>query len=876
MGSRQAIHIGAVLSAGAAAVVLVAGPAAGASVMAADGNVVVTNTETVQAYLDASGGLDVARVYEQVDFHGKGTVDLKNPVETQGLRNLDEFGGFDVLDGQMVGTYDIDGDMRLRSVSSFPGTLPLSVDVAYTLDGKEIEPWDVVGKSGLLEAKYTVRNVTGRPTEVAFDDGTGNTVTSTEEVVIPMVGSLSTVLPPNFTDVRSAEANMAGDGRGGTKMSFTMTLFGPIGKPAAAFGYTANISDSMIPKASISALPVSPLDSPSFKGGAASYQSGAITGVTLTAGATEIDSNLLKLRDGAGELLAGLIKLRDGAQELNAGLAGTAAPGAATLAAGADEAAAGAGELSTGVKKLDDGANQIADGTAEAGDGADALADGSAQVADGLLTATDQAPALIDGLGEVAGGLALLDAGLVKMQQTLSDPDTTQGVGKLRAGIKALIAGIGTKGNAATLLGGVEAIRSGLAGATATDGPIDDLKAGIDKAAGGASAIAAGLQNALAGVNAVSAGNTAALDAGGSIDDVEAAIRDIASVPACAADALCAGTVAATAAGVETQLRDSASASVSALGQVSGGLSGQAIPGLLAIADGLADEASPGVAQLKTQLVTAAGGLAKVECGLSNQSLPGICPGTPGLLEGLQQVDDGVGLLVNTVVSAIGDDNDTKADGTLRGGVHSIQEGVGQLSAGGAGLIDGLMQLSYGANLVAEGNSELSAGLGLLSTGAGQLADGTGQASDGAAQLADGNGQIANGANRLTDGLGEAADGSGQLADGLGTAAEGAPALEDGAQRLSDEGTKKLIEAGKATAADYGAKYALIEAGAARAQDEGMAYGAPQGAAGATAYSYELASAEGRAGQNIGRGLGAAAAFGLATGAALLLRRRVV
>ena len=48
-----------------------------------------------------------------------------------------------------------------------------------------------------------------------------------------------------------------------------------------------------------------------------------------------------------------------------------------------------------------------------------------------------------------------------------------------------------------------------------------------------------------------------------------------------------------------------------------------------------------------------------------------------------------------------------------------------------------------------------------------------------------------------------------------------------GAQRLSDEGTKKLVDAGKATASDYGEKYALIEVGAERAKAEGMAYGAP-------------------------------------------------
>src|SRR6476661_4803 len=370
-----------------AALVLACGPAFAAS----SGDVLVSNTETIQAYLDASGHVDTSRVYEQVAMQGKGTVDLSNPVETNGLRNLDGFGGFQVKNGNMVGTYTVDGEKRLRSVSDYTKKLPLKVEVTYTLDGKTVKPGDVVGRSGILKVQYTVTNMTGQTQTVSFDDGTGKTTSASEEVVIPIVGSLSTVLPSTFTDVKSAEANIAGDGRGGTKMSFTMTLFGPIGKPQATFGYEAKITDGVVPKASISALPVSPLDSPSFKGGADSYKGGAQTGSTLTAGATEIDANLLKLRDGAGDLLAGLIKLRDGADKLNTGLTGQAAPGAKALAAGA-------GQLKDGSSQLKDGALQAKDGSSQVADGAGQVADGAGQLDDGAKQVDDGAGQLLDGL----------------------------------------------------------------------------------------------------------------------------------------------------------------------------------------------------------------------------------------------------------------------------------------------------------------------------------------------------------------------------------------------------------------------------------------------------------------------------------------------
>ncbi len=175
--------------------------------------------------------------------------------------------------------------------------------------------------------------------------------------------------------------------------------------------------------------------------------------------------------------------------------------------------------------------------------------------------------------------------------------------------------------------------------------------------------------------------------------------------------------------------------------------------------------------------------------------------------------------------------------------------GIDLIGEGGVTLIDGLGQLSDGADQLAAGSGDLAAGAGQLDSGLGDLAAGAGQLDDGASQLKDG-------AGKLADGLGDAADGSGKIADGLDKAAGGAPKLQDGAQRLSDEGTKKLIEAGRSTAVDYGQKYALIEAGAKRAKAEGMAYGAPANAAGNTAYSYELAGMSGEGSRNMGRTAG--------------------
>ncbi|EFQ84215.1 hypothetical protein HMPREF0063_10931 [Aeromicrobium marinum DSM 15272] len=443
-----------------------AAPATVAGAFAADsidGDVAVTSTETVSVRMDASGTVVNARVYEQLVLSGRGSVDISNPVPG-GLRNLDGFGGWEVRDGVQRVTADVSGTQRYRSVADYDGDLPVEIDVDYRLDGKDVDASDLVGASGDLEVSYSVRNMTAEQQEVVFLDGSGQEQTRLQAVVIPMVGSLTTTLPSNFTEVRSAEANAAGDGKGGTSLSFTMTLFPPIGSDRATFGYTARIKDGVLPDANISLLPVNPLESPSFSGGADSYAAGAATGADLTAGATTIDGNLLKIRDGAADLVAGLLQLRDGAGELNAGLAGTAAPGAQALAAGAVKLRDGAGQLSAGTGDLTAGANKL-----NAGAGA---------LAQGLKDAGAKAPALLGGLEELKAGLTLVDNGL-----TTLNGQVVPGAGQINTGATQLLGALD-----AQLLAGLDGALGALAaaGASAADLPDSLEKATIQGNVAGA------------------------------------------------------------------------------------------------------------------------------------------------------------------------------------------------------------------------------------------------------------------------------------------------------------------------------------------------------------------------------------------------------
>jgi putative membrane protein len=941
------------------------------------GSVKVVNTETVQVYTDAVGAIQTRRIYEQLALSGKGTVDVRNPIETNGLRNLDGFGGFEVKGGEQVANLTVDGEKRLRTVSDYPGKLPLDVKVRYFLDGKPVEPGDVVGKAGKLEVKYTVKNVTAVPQDVTFDDGKGGTVTRTVDVPIPMVGSLTVVAPPNFTDVSSGEANMAGDGKGGTKMSFTMTLFPPIGSDTAEFGYTANITNGVIPRASITALPVNPLESPSFKAAGESYKGGADTGIELTDGATQIDENLLKLRDGAGELLAGLIKLRDGAVKLDAGLSGVAAPGAKRLADGAGDLRdgvlridggarqladgsgqlrAGVGQLGRGAHKLDKGAAQLADGGRQLAGGTKKLAKGTGDLADGTRDAlagsrklAAGAGQLNAGVGELGTGAGRLDVGAAQLaagQSALADGLTElyKGIELMPAGVReelktnvdyqtllgtldAVVAGIGqpTDASQETLLGGLNLLKYGLrspvgkedcdqAGTTST--PADDCGA-----ADGAEIIS---EKLLEGVGQI---DSTLLPASLGAYDALVALAgcptrdgsDLAPFPPksvlglpdgnpCKAAAVAAfgyGLPAGALPGTpfsDGGLKDQATLASEKLAAIYDGLDKKAIPGIEGLKKALYNSnCNPmqkdktaadfcGVSQaltlvragvptlvdaltanLQQQLLEALGQPTK-DCdpkGTLRCAAAALADGGSELSQGMTALVAGVGKLNEGSLALSG------GAGDLAAGLGLINAGAGKLDSGANELKDGAGRLSAGANKLADGTGRLAAGSDDLVAGAGRLADGAGQLADGTGQAAAGSSQLADGAKQLSDGLGDAADGSGQIADGLDKAAAGAPKLRDGAQQLSDEGTSKLVEAGKATAQNYGEMYAVIEAGAQRADAEKMVYGAPKGAVGLAAYSYEIKGEDGEGGRNMTRGLGGLAVLAAGAGA-FALRRRFV
>ena len=788
----------------------------------------VVNRETVQAELGSDGSLDVARLFSQLTLVGNGTVALTDPISGKGLRNLDGFGTPTVKNGQALYTIDVHGTARRRTVSDFTKELPVIVNATYRLDGRAVKAKDLVGKSGDLEVSYSVINVSGTPTSISWKDGRGVTQTKTIDLVTPYVGQLTTDLPARFTSISSPRADIAADGHGGSLMAWTMVLFSPIGDTTQKFGYTAHITNGLLPAASLQIVPVSPTKKPELAFGVEGFRGGAEQASQLTAGADLIDSNLLKLQNGAGQLLGGLTQLAAGATQLSGGLSGQIGPGAAKLAAGATAANKGSTQLRDGLGQLSAGANTLGSGLGTAKAGSAAVAAGNSDAASG-------AAALSDGINQILAGVNALPTSIQ------ADPGYQQLQGALTK-VKTAI-GTATDVTPATLIGGLNLIRYGLRSPLGVNGCNQSAAPGTATACGAADAVEL-VQTQLAD----------AAKAGGKLAQLIGAAQ--AGYAAAACPAVPIGVVVPVA-GVLPPTTVGLPATCVYLSSLAYGL------GLPAGVD--PNNALGGV---KAQTSLAAATLAQVFQGIDAGILPGLgrlklalsnpaCnladPEAVANPCGIAQVQTLVGLGIGTLVSQIS----SQLSGFLT-----------DAAAGAADLADGTAQL-------AAGSAQLDGGLSQLSVGAGKISAGATSAAAGAGALTSGLGKLDSGASQLSAGIEKAAKGALALANGLDLAKAGDSKVVAGAKQLRAEGTSKLVSAGNETASVNAERYATLVALGDKAKDGALPYGAPAGATGSAAYDLTLAAATSATRDNALRGVLALGLLGMALAVSWTLRRRL-
>ena len=339
--------------------------------------------------------------------------------------------------------------------------LPVSVKVTYYLDGKQISPDDLLGKSGKVKIRYDYTN--NSSTSVKIDN-------ENSEVYTPFVMATGLMLPTDtFKNVTVSNGEVLSEGN-------NIVAFG-VAMPGLADSLAIDDMENLSMD----------LDIPDYFEVTADVEDFSL-GMSVTfCSNTLIDMNDFDMSDSMDDINADMDELTDGADQLVDGST-KLADGTNTLKSGTSDLAAGGNTLKSGTSDLEAGTNTLKSGTKDLAAGTDTLKNGTKDLAAGTDT-------LKSGTGDLANGTGTLKSGT---------SDLANGTGTLKNGTGSLASGVnelydGVK----TYTDGVSSVKDGAQqladGSDSLDSGADSLATGIASAKSGSEQVKSGLESAKSG-----------------------------------------------------------------------------------------------------------------------------------------------------------------------------------------------------------------------------------------------------------------------------------------------------------------------------------------------------------------------------------------
>ncbi len=340
-------------------------------------------SETVYVVADASGNSQHVIVSEW----------LKNPEGKEQLKDDTDLSEIENVKGDETYTKNNDGTITWQAEGQdiyYQGTtkkeLPVELKVTYTLDGKEIGPKELAGKSG----KVTIR--------MDYENKERTTVLVNgreEEAFVPFTAISGMVLPENFTNVTVTNGKVISDGKNQMVVGVAMP----------------GLKDSLKLEEGDLELET---EIPEYVEVSADVEDFSLD-MTMTMVMSDVLSDLqmddgldlTELTEAMDTLEEAALKLADGSGELSKGLG--------TLNDSLGEYASGVDRLKEGVDSYTDGANQVQDGILALESGAGALTEGAGSLSAGVSKISDSFTAengLRNGANALKNGVDLLDTAL--------------------------------------------------------------------------------------------------------------------------------------------------------------------------------------------------------------------------------------------------------------------------------------------------------------------------------------------------------------------------------------------------------------------------------------------------------------------------------
>lgn len=742
----------------------------------------VYKEETVYVNADATGNSDEVTVSDWLKNSGSVSGNLTDESILKEIKNVkgDE-------------TFTENGDQLTWNTAGediyYQGTtdkeLPVSVKLTYFLDGKEVKPDELKGKSGHLKIQVQYTNNEKKTVTV---DG------KEEEVYTPFVMMTGMILPnETFSNVTIDNGKVISDGSRNIVVGFGMPglkdsldLDEETTKEAEDKGVT--IPENFEMEADVTDFTMSS---------------------TFTVALTDLLDDMDNIID-VDSLKDSLNELEDAALELVSG-SGTLADGASTLADGVSSYTAGADELNAGIQKylgsngeLNGSVTEYVNGVGKVVKGVKDYTSGTNALANGVIS-------YVAGEQKIAAGaaqLSQLSKGLEQVQtavDTLSKAADGKGeatddlviaANQLAAGTKQLQAVLGSEEVTALLTQVNGMVTTGNELISATESLSASLQTGIATPVANIAAALTGMETQLNAINTQL--GTLQSDCETAVADVNAKITDYnTKVDAAQAAANTSKTQIANAISA-LQVQLNATTDESVRDQISTAIT--ALQNAQTAADGLnnVQKASAITVSVPTfDLSAITSGAATLQTNLKTfkETAAALQQQLPEMQKKLDAIAAAKDSLPSASISQL-----TASVTQLNQGMQGLNTGLGTLS-GGLGQLNTSVQAQFPTAI--QGITELNGGfmqLGSYNTsllsGAEKLKGSSSTLAAGAGTLQSGTNQLASGLNTLgsqmSAGAAKLSANSNALREGASSLSEGAKKLADGMDQFDKEGTSKL------------------------------------------------------------------------------------
>ena len=733
----------------------------------------VYKEETVYVNADATGNSDEVTVSDWLKNSGSVSGNLTDESILKEIKNVkgDE-------------TFTENGDQLTWNTAGediyYQGTtdkeLPVSVKLTYFLDGKEVKPDELKGKSGHLKIQVQYTNNEKKTVTV---DG------KEEEVYTPFVMMTGMILPnETFSNVTIDNGKVISDGSRNIVVGFGMPglkdsldLDEETTKEAEDKGVT--IPENFEMEADVTDFTMSSTFTVALTDLLDDMDMDNIIDVdSLKDSLNELEDAALELVSGSGTLADGASTLADGvssytagADELNAGIQKYLGSNG-ELNGSVTEYVNGVGKVVKGVKDYTSGTNALANGVISYVAGEQKIAAGAAQLSqlskglEQVQTAVDTLSKAADGKGEATDDLVIaanqLAAGTKQLQAVLGSEEVTA--------LLTQVNGMVTTGN--ELISATESLSASLQTGIAT--PVANIAAALT-----------GMETQLNAINTQL--GTLQSDCETAVADVNAKITDYNTSKTQIANAISALQVQLNAT-TDESVRDQISTAITALQNAQTAADGLnnvqkasaitvSVPtfDLSAITSGAATlqtnlktfkETAAALQQQLPEMQKKLDAIAAAKDSLPSDSISQLTASVTQLNQGMQGLNTGLG----TLSGGLGQLN-TSVQAQFPTAIQGITE-----------LNGGFMQLgSYNTSLLS-GAEKLKGSSSTLAAGAGTLQSGTNQLASGLNTLGS---QMSAGAAKLSAN-------SNALREGASSLSEGAKKLADGMDQFDKEGTSKL------------------------------------------------------------------------------------